>query len=106
MSCTVERDSELDAPPAEVWDDLPALFEDDAEHDLVLEEQVPGQRLSFLWSDTTNDEPASYVEIELEPQGAIDLANSNLTGFTRFKNHIVGASFKVAANGVDPLRRG
>jgi uncharacterized protein YndB with AHSA1/START domain len=69
MSCTVERDYELDAPPDEVWDELPSLFEDDAEHDLVVEEQVPGQRLAFLWSDTTTDEPASYVEIELEPQG-------------------------------------
>ena len=70
MSCTVERDYELDAPPEEVWDELPALFEDDAEHDLVVEEQVPGHRLSFLWSDATTDEPASYVEIELEPQGS------------------------------------
>jgi uncharacterized protein YndB with AHSA1/START domain len=69
MSCTVERDYELDAPPDEVWDELPALFEDDTEHDLVVEEQVPGQRLTFLWSDPATDEPASYVEIELEPQG-------------------------------------
>ena len=69
MSCTLERDYELDAPPDEVWDELPALFDHDVEHDVVVEEQIPGQRLSFLWSDVTSDEPASYVEIELEPQG-------------------------------------
>ena len=65
----VERTEELPASPDEVWDALPALFEDDDEERLRIEiESVPGERLTFVWADRDDDDaPPSYVDIELEP---------------------------------------
>jgi hypothetical protein len=70
MSCskddvTVERAIELEASPAEVWEELPALL-DDAERFTVVEESVPAERLSLWWVPVAGDNPPSYVELELD----------------------------------------
>jgi uncharacterized protein YndB with AHSA1/START domain len=73
MSCNedvvVERTVELEAPPDEVWRELPEILsEPDRERiDDVVE---PGHRLTFFWMPADGDHPPSYVEIELEPGGA------------------------------------
>jgi hypothetical protein len=69
MSCssddvTVERSVEFDAPPEEVWDELPSLFE--GEHRLVVvDESVTAERLSLWWVPVAGDEAPSYVELDL-----------------------------------------
>ena len=87
MSCTddvptVEREIELPASPAEVWDALPGMLGDDVE--LVAEpggrlhadgpdgervgavdEVAVARRLTFWWTAVDGDEPPSYVELEL-----------------------------------------
>ncbi len=65
MSCNIERTVELPAPPDEVWDALPELFEDDGQRVRVLDECDAPHRLSFWWTATEGDEPPSYVEIDL-----------------------------------------
>jgi uncharacterized protein YndB with AHSA1/START domain len=69
MSCnedvSVERTIELPAPPEEVWDALPALFEDDGDRARVVEEREPPHRLTFWWTRLDGDDPPAYVEIEL-----------------------------------------
>lgn len=63
---TVERTEELPATPDEVWDALPALFEGDDERLRIDIDSVPGERLTFIWADRDDDDPPSYVDIELE----------------------------------------
>ncbi len=63
---TVERSIQLDAPSEDVWDALPALFDDDQDRVSVIDELELGRRVAFWWTSTTGDDPASYVEIELE----------------------------------------
>jgi hypothetical protein len=65
-SVTVERTMELDAPREDVWDALPEMFADDTDRVGVVEEIEVGRRVAFWWTSTTGDEPASYVEIELD----------------------------------------
>ena len=87
MSCTdevptVEREIELPAPPAEVWEFLPALLGDDVELTLeaggrlradgpegervgVVEELDTPRRLSFWWVPSDGDDAPSFVEVEL-----------------------------------------
>jgi len=70
MSCssddvTVERNVELDAPPEDVWDELPSLFEGE-DRFAVVEESVPAERLSLWWVPVVGGEPPSYVEVDLE----------------------------------------
>jgi uncharacterized protein YndB with AHSA1/START domain len=82
----VERHVELPAEPAEVWDELSGMFGDDVELELepggkihvrepegefvgVVDEAVPGERLSFRWVRLEGDHPPSDVEITLEPNG-------------------------------------
>jgi hypothetical protein len=70
MSCgnddvTVEREVALDAPPEEVWDELPLMFEGEDRFSVV-EESVPAERLSLWWVPVAGDEPPSYVELDLE----------------------------------------
>ena len=87
MSCTdgvpvVEREIELPAPPADVWESLPALL--GAGGELAAEpggrvrargpegERVgtvdtadPPRSLSFWWVAVDGDDPPSFVELEL-----------------------------------------
>jgi uncharacterized protein YndB with AHSA1/START domain len=82
----VERHLEVPADPATVWDELAAMFGDEVElqpepggtlrvreteGELVgiVQEAVPGERLSFRWVRVEGDEPPSDVEITLEPSG-------------------------------------
>lgn len=79
----VERTIELPAPAGDVWDELPALFGDDADFETepgaplradgpgggrvgVVDQAEPARRLTFWWTPVEGDEPPSYVEIELE----------------------------------------
>jgi len=66
MSCneepTVEREYEVPASPAEVWEELPDVLEGDR----VVEECVVNKRLTFWWAAGDND-VLSFVEIELQP---------------------------------------
>jgi uncharacterized protein YndB with AHSA1/START domain len=83
----VERRVELPADPGTVWEELPALFGDEVELEPeaggrlrvlepegelvgVVQEAVPGERLSFRWVRRDGDDPPSEVEITLEPNGA------------------------------------
>jgi uncharacterized protein YndB with AHSA1/START domain len=65
----IERDIELDAPPEVVWDELPSLFDADADADRVrvVDTSDAPDRLSFWWAPETDDDAPSYVEIELHP---------------------------------------
>jgi uncharacterized protein YndB with AHSA1/START domain len=80
----VERELELPAPPAAVWDELPRILGDDVElvaapggalrtHDAagdrvgVVHEAVPAERLAFRWMPVEGDAAPSEVEITLEP---------------------------------------
>jgi uncharacterized protein YndB with AHSA1/START domain len=82
----VEREMELPADPGTVWDELPAVLGEDVEltpepggrlrvvepeGELVgvVQEAVPGERLSFRWVRLDGDDPPSDVEITLEPRG-------------------------------------
>jgi uncharacterized protein YndB with AHSA1/START domain len=73
MSCNedtvVERAVELDAPPADVWNELPEILTDP---DRVRIDDIvePDRRLTFFWVPVDGDDPPSYVEIELEPSEA------------------------------------
>jgi uncharacterized protein YndB with AHSA1/START domain len=64
---TIERQMQLDASAQEVWDALPAMFEDDHDRVSVIDEIELGRRVAFWWTSTVDDGPASYVEIELAP---------------------------------------
>ena len=67
----VERSVELPASPGEVWAELPALLADDEEERItIVEESVPGERLSLWWMPVEGEAPPSYVELEL---GATDV---------------------------------
>jgi uncharacterized protein YndB with AHSA1/START domain len=94
MSCNesepeavVERDVELPADPTTVWDELPGILGEEVElepepggrlhvrdtgHEFVgvVQEAVPGERLSFRWVRVDGDDPPSDVEITLAPAGA------------------------------------
>jgi uncharacterized protein YndB with AHSA1/START domain len=82
----VERHVDLPADPRTVWDELPGMLGDEVElepepggtmhvHDTggelvgVVQEAVPGERLSFRWVRVDGDDPPSDVEITLEPGG-------------------------------------
>jgi uncharacterized protein YndB with AHSA1/START domain len=88
MSCTdevpsVEREIELPASPAEVWETLPSLLGDevelavepggrlhatgpDGERIGVVEEVAAPSRLSFWWVPVDGDDAPSMVELELD----------------------------------------
>jgi len=88
MSCTedapfVEREIELPALPAEVWEALPALLGDEVELAAepggrlrsngpegervgVVEEVDAPHRLSFWWVPAEGDDAPSMVELELD----------------------------------------
>jgi uncharacterized protein YndB with AHSA1/START domain len=83
----VERHVELPADPTTVWDELPGILGEDVELDPepggrlrvhedggelvgVVQEAVPGERLSFRWVRVEGEDPPSDVEITLEPGGA------------------------------------
>jgi uncharacterized protein YndB with AHSA1/START domain len=87
MSCTdevpsVEREIELPADAAAVWERLPSLLGDDVELATepggrlrangpegerigVVEEVDAPRRLSFWWMPTDGDDAPSFVEVEL-----------------------------------------
>jgi uncharacterized protein YndB with AHSA1/START domain len=87
MSCTdevptVEREIELPADVAEVWESLPSLLGDDVEFAKesggrlradgpegervgVVEEFDAPHRLSFWWVPAEGDDAPSFVEVEL-----------------------------------------
>jgi uncharacterized protein YndB with AHSA1/START domain len=82
----VEREVELPADPEAVWDDLAAMLGDEVELQPepggalrvreaggelvgVVQEAVPGERLSFRWVRVDGDDPPSDVEITLAPSG-------------------------------------
>jgi uncharacterized protein YndB with AHSA1/START domain len=89
MSCNetdlvVERELELPAPPAVVWEELPGILGDevelaaepggllhtsdaDGERVGVVHEAVPGERLAFRWISAGGEDAPSEVEITLEP---------------------------------------
>jgi uncharacterized protein YndB with AHSA1/START domain len=89
MSCTddapaVEREVVLPAPPAEVWESLPAVFGDggevapepggalrstgpDGTRVGVVQDVDAPHRLAFWWVPVDGDDAPSYVEIALEP---------------------------------------
>jgi uncharacterized protein YndB with AHSA1/START domain len=90
MSCdhrpAVHRTVDLTSPPEEVWDALVAgaWLGDHVEIDPrpggalrvdtkvgVVESVDPGRRLSFTWTDPAGDEPASRVDVEIEPVGDV-----------------------------------
>jgi len=87
MSCTddvpvVEREVLLPAPPAEVWESLPALVGDDelspgpgaplratgseGERVGVVDETDAPRRLAFWWAPVEGDDAPSFVEITLD----------------------------------------
>ena len=87
MSCTddvpvVEREVLLPAPPAEVWESLPALVGDDeltpepgaplratgseGERVGVVDEADAPRRLAFWWAPVEGDDAPSFVEITLD----------------------------------------
>jgi hypothetical protein len=68
MSC-IERDVELDAEPATVWEELGELL--DAEDRIrVVEHSEPPSHLSFFWAPIDGGDAPSHVDISLEPAGA------------------------------------
>lgn len=89
MSCnetTVERELEVPALPAVVWEELPQMLGDevdliaepgralrvrdlDSERVGIVLDAEPGERLAFWWMTVDGEEPPSEVEIALEPSG-------------------------------------
>ena len=101
--------SSLPAAPETVWDELAELLGDDVEltaepgglaaHDHdgdgerigVVIEAVPAERLKFQWTSAEGDDPASEVEISLEPSGVgtiLHLRETRLDG-----EHLVRSAF-------------
>jgi len=83
----VERHLTLDAPPDDVWRELPGILGDevdleaepggvlraidaDGERVGVVDDAVPGERLAFHWTPVEGDGAPSAVEIVLERVGA------------------------------------
>jgi uncharacterized protein YndB with AHSA1/START domain len=117
MSCNdtdlvVERDLELPAPPAVVWEELPGILGDevelvaepggrlhtrdaDGERVGVVREAVPAERLAFEWISAEGDGAPSEVEITLEPSAVgtiLRLRETRLDGA-----HLVRSAFSACA---------
>jgi len=108
----VERHLELRTDPGTVWDELPGILGDEVEIDLVpggalhvrdpegelvgvVHEAVPGERLAFRWMTVDGDDPASDVEITLEPNGVgtiLHVREARLDGA-----HLVRSAFLASA---------
>ena len=93
MSCTdeapsVEREIELPAPPADVWESLPSLLGDEVELAAepggrlhadgpegervgVVEEFDAPRRLAFWWVPADGDDAPSFVEIDARRRRAV-----------------------------------
>ena len=80
----IEREVELPAPPDAVWRELPGMLGDDVHlvaepggplrvvdsdgvRSGVVDDVIPGRRLTFSWARVDGNEPPSEVELELEP---------------------------------------
>jgi hypothetical protein len=78
----VQRDYEIDALPEDVWEELPAVL-DEADRVRVVEHEDAPHHLSFFWAPVDGDEPASHVEIDLEPSPIgtiVHIRETRLTG--------------------------
>ena len=68
MGCDTEpkvmREAEIPASPERVWNELPAVLDDEGRVRVVEHEDAPWH-LSFWWTESEGDEPASHVDIEL-----------------------------------------
>jgi uncharacterized protein YndB with AHSA1/START domain len=117
MSCNepeafVERHLELPADPSTVWEELAGMLGEDVELDPapggtlrvrepegdlvgVVQEAVPGERLSFRWVRLDADEPPSEVDITLEPSGVgtvLHLRETRLDGAQLIRSAFLAAA--------------
>jgi uncharacterized protein YndB with AHSA1/START domain len=108
----VERQVELPADPDTVWEELAAMLGDDVELDPspggalrvrepegelvgVVQEAVPGERLSFRWVRLDGDEPPSEVDITLRPSGVgtiVHLRETRLDGAQLIRSALLAAA--------------
>ncbi len=74
MSCNddggrfVDREIELDASPEHVWDEI-VLWRQEEGRVSVVDEVVPGERLTYWWGAADGHDVVSYVEIDLVARG-------------------------------------
>jgi uncharacterized protein YndB with AHSA1/START domain len=108
----VERQVELPADPGTVWEELAGILGDEVELDPspggalrvrepegelvgVVQEAVPGERLSFRWVRLDGDEPPSEVDITLQPSGVgtiLHLRETRLDGAQLIRSALLAAA--------------